>query len=195
MAQFTLKPFAVVSATELVGNNATILGQVDTLDGTGTEPTRNRTVPNELVVNFGRIDTTGNSTGTILESGIVDTTVNATLRIYIATVNRNGALQDLGNTCNCIVDQDVDGIANTTNGRTNITTFSANFNTYTLQQISYSISPTNLNLLNYEILLTHNQSSYGGGAGGRRWLTIDDIELDIEVIELVPPGKSQAIWV
>lgn len=198
MARFTLTPQNIVGTpVELTGTNAAILGQVQSLDGSGTVPTLSRNTPNEVVVNFGRIDTTDNSTGTILESGILDTTVQSTIRVYVSTTNRQGNLQGGGNACNCIVDQIV-------GTRTGITVFngvnSANYisgpNTGGSYELNYNLpSGTNSNLLDYSIAITHNAGSYGGGSNNRRWLTIDLIELEVEVIELVPPGKSQAIWV
>lgn len=189
MANFTLTPRAITASTELTSPT---IAQVNTLNGTGTVPTLSRNNPNDLVVNFGRIDTTDNSTGTILESGILDTTVNFTLRIYVATVNRQGNLQAGGNNCDAIVNQIPAGTRLATPGNQG----SANSASYILKTVNYPVpTGTNNNLLDYQIAITHNASSYAGGSNNRRWLTIDLIELDVEVIELVPPGKSQAIWV
>jgi hypothetical protein len=212
MATVTLQPYDLNSTSQnasfLRQTNASgaNISQITSIGGTRTptDGTRNSAV--DLVFEFGRIDTTENSTGAIVASGAIDTTVNVTLDLRVGTANRNNNPSTGGNNLNLTIQyydakpvgpgQNLNGTvtSGSLTGINNIQAFTGN------NIIQYSFSWTaagtlNSNISDFAIGLTHNVNATTGGGNQRRFLIVDYAAITFDVIDAVPPGKSQAIWV
>lgn len=212
MATVTLTPYDLSSSSQnaafLRQTNASgaNISQIISIGGTRTPTDGNRNVAVDLVFEFGRIDTANNSTGAIVASGQIDTSVNVTLDLRVGTAERNNTLATGGNQLDLTlqyydakpvnVGANINGtlVSGSLTNIQNTTAFTGN------NIIQYSFSWTSVgsilsNISDFAIGLTHNQGATTGGGNQRRFLTVDYAAITFDVIDLVPPGKSQAIWV
>ena len=212
MATVTLTPYDLSSNSQnanfLRQTNASgaNISQIISIGSTRTPTDGNRNVPVDLVFEFGRIDTTQNSTGAIVASGAIDTTVNVTLDLRVGAANRNSALATGGNNLDLTIqyyDAKPPGTGQNLNGTVTSGSLTGINNTQAFTgnniiQYSFSWSSAgtlNSNISDFAIGLTHNAGSTTGGGNNRRFLVVDYAAITFDVIDLVPPGKSQAIWV